>query len=228
MSNKLIYYIYAYLRSEDSNTAKAGTPYYVGKGKGKRAYDKHGQTPVPKDKSNIVIMEANLTELGAFALERRYISWYGRKSKGDGILVNFQPGGDGSSGYIHTEKVKADLSKKNSDHKWWNDGTISRFASEAPNSSFIRGRAPFNNVGQKQGTEISKNSFWVNDGTSETMIRIGELIPQNFIMGRLLSNVWGGGNKHSIGSRWFNNGVKENMCHCSPGVDYRPGRLPKI
>jgi hypothetical protein len=109
MTNKTIYYIYAYLRSEDSNTAKAGTPYYIGKGKDNRAYTKHRQTPVPKDKSNIIIMEANLTELGAFALERRYISWYGRKSKADGILVNIQDGGYGESGYKHTDLTKSKM-----------------------------------------------------------------------------------------------------------------------
>jgi hypothetical protein len=32
---------YAYIRSQDSITAKAGTPYYIGKGCGMRAFKKH-------------------------------------------------------------------------------------------------------------------------------------------------------------------------------------------
>lgn len=89
-----VYYVYAYLRSKDSPNGKAGTPYYIGKGKGKRAYKDHGSVPLPKNKNLIVMLETNLTELGAFAIERRYISWYGKKSEG-GSLVNICDGGLG-------------------------------------------------------------------------------------------------------------------------------------
>jgi hypothetical protein len=99
------FYVYAYVRQKDSKTAKAGTPWYIGKGCNDRAWVKH-HFKIPSDKSLIIIMESNLTEIGALALERRYIRWFGRKDLKTGILRNNTDGGDGISGFFFTKTHK--------------------------------------------------------------------------------------------------------------------------
>lgn len=101
------YYTYAYLRED-------GTPYYIGKGKGNRAYSKNRHRISVPTKERIIFLKKNLTEEEAFGHEIYMISILGRKDIGTGILRNLTDGGEGTSGCVLTEDHKKLLSELNS------------------------------------------------------------------------------------------------------------------
>jgi hypothetical protein len=104
----LNFYVYVYLR-------KDGTPYYVGKGKGNRAWVKHRYggkgVQLPTSKDNIKIIAKNLTEVESLLLEQKLIELFGRKDNQTGILRNETDGGDGTSGYIRSDDLKRSQSE---------------------------------------------------------------------------------------------------------------------
>ena len=96
----LLFYTYLWLRED-------GTPYYAGKGTGRRAYARHsiGNAP-PAERIFIQNFES---EEAAFFAERFLISYYGREALGTGCLRNYTEGGEGTSGLVHTPETKAKI-----------------------------------------------------------------------------------------------------------------------
>ena len=84
----MIFYTYLYLRED-------GTPYYVGKGHGRRAFRKH-RFPVPSH--DRIIVQEFLSEEDALFAECFLIALYGREDLAAGRLLNLTDGGDGVSG----------------------------------------------------------------------------------------------------------------------------------
>ena len=99
------FYVYAYLRSD-------GTPYYIGKGSGGRAWSKQRTTPAPTDSSLFHIIAHNLTEEESYLLENKLICQYGRLDIGTGILRNLNDGGKGGiRGAVRSAETKQKISE---------------------------------------------------------------------------------------------------------------------
>ena len=101
------YYTYAYLTSNR-------VPYYIGCGRGTRAY-KHSNpydAPTPA-RELIIILKSGLTQVKAWMMEEIFILMYGRKCDG-GILDNKARGGSGwGGGSPATEERKQKISEAN-------------------------------------------------------------------------------------------------------------------
>lgn len=105
MPERQSYYVYAYVRSCASERGVIGSPYYIGKGSGKRVNERHNVT-VPKNKQYVLYLAKNLSEPDAHQLEVLIIYLYGRIDLGTGCLRNFTNGGDGVSGAIVSEATR--------------------------------------------------------------------------------------------------------------------------
>ena len=95
------FYTYAYLRED-------GSPYYIGKGTGKRMHkNSHNVNRPPLERR--IYLKTGLTEEEAHQHERYMIAVLGRKDNGTGILRNLTDGGEGVSGKVTSEETKEKL-----------------------------------------------------------------------------------------------------------------------
>jgi hypothetical protein len=102
-----MFYTYLWLRED-------GTPYYVGKGKGKRGFTSRlHRVKCPNDNSRIVVQNHS-SEKEAFVAECFLINFYGRIDLKTGCLANLTEGGEGASGTVVSTETR---SKQSSAHK---------------------------------------------------------------------------------------------------------------
>lgn len=90
------FYVYFWLRYD-------GTPYYVGKGKWKKRQQRAFREGCPS--VDRIIIQDYESESEAFAAEKFFIDYFGRKDLGTGCLRNLTDGGEGVSGCIRSESV---------------------------------------------------------------------------------------------------------------------------
>jgi len=160
------YYIYAYLRSTTSKFGDIGSIYYIGKGSGKRAFEKH-RIRIPKDKNNIVFLHEGIAEKLAFRYEEELIKKYGRIDLGTGCLRNLTNGGEGASGYRHTAETRQQISNS---HK----GKTYSDAYKKNMSISKKGTIPWNKgkidiLSEETKRKIGKSSKGRNIGRKHTL-----------------------------------------------------------
>jgi len=162
MSPKLrveMFYVYLWLREDR-------TPYYVGKGKGYRAFSKHRKaTPPPKDR--IIIVKEFEDEEESYLFEEWLIQIYGRKCDG-GILINQSIGGQHSgSKYRNKSEYEEIRRKQNRDQKRTDRGKETNLRWRTANPEKVkasaarfreRNREKINEYARGEGSEKKKES----------------------------------------------------------------------
>ena len=225
-----IYYTYAYLRED-------GTPYYIGRGKGDRAFDATHRIKVPPEE-RVLFLKRNLTYTEASQHEIYMIAVLGRKDLGTGILRNLTNGGEGrpgpkpqkeiekirkaNTGKQLTAKTKAKISKSK-------QGVP---ANHTPESRLKKSQNWKQNNPNASGNAVRGKKVW-NNGVTNVY---SETSPGD---GWILGKLGEGGFKGKTHSKdqchkfsedrkkrrhWVNKEGKTKFQETCPGEDWIPGR----
>ncbi len=88
------FYVYQYIRAVNGKHGLAGSPYYVGKGSGRRAWSRRHFSKPPSDPKQIEIVCDGMNEMDALQLEMFLIHLHGRIDRETGCLWNRTDGGE--------------------------------------------------------------------------------------------------------------------------------------
>ena len=239
------FYTYAYLREDR-------TPYYIGKGSGKRIYANVGRPcGKPKDKSRIIFLKQNLTEEEAFKHEIYMIAVLGRKDLGTGILHNKSNGGQGASGLIVTDEMKKHQSqlrkgKKNPKHsenmKREKNPMFGKKRTEKEKehlSNLFKGeKSP--NYGVPKPPEVrkkiseaqlgEKNHRYGKKWTEEEKKQASEKMKGRVAPWSRRKHTEEENDKkrqQMVGRQWWNNGIEDRFLYLPPDETWNLGRLSK-
>ena len=221
------YYTYAYLREDR-------TPYYIGKGSRKRyQYRSKKDIQPPKDKSKIIFLKQNLTEEEAFKHEIYMIFVFGRKDLGTGILRNLTFGGDGISGYVHSEETRKKISK--STKEAMKSEKIRKKISEANRGKILseesKRKIGYASVGRihseesKRKMSESQKGILHSEETKRKMSESHKGKKRSIEHIQNISKAKTGEKNSNYGKKWWNNGFINNFSKECPGEDWVTGRI---
>ena len=197
-----MYYTYAYLREDR-------TPYYIGKGSGKRVYSKIRSVSIPP-KDRILILKKDLTEDEAFQHEKYMIAVFGRKDLGTGILHNKTDGGEGVSGHIYTEEQKQKITQSKLGKNFGMVGENHHMygkthTPEARRKMSEKVSGEKHPMYGKKGKEHHSYGYRHTEEARKQMSEISRIRNAN--------------------RRWWNNGLQNKFVVECPGTEWRCGRL---
>lgn len=182
------YYVYVY---RDPITQ---IPFYVGKGCGYRAFshltnssNSRVRYKIAKLKQSLLVPSIEvidcLDESHSFLLEECLIELFGRVNIGTGSLFNFTDGGEGMSGYVHSELAKTKIGNsskqrhKNGHPTWYSNISTSKIGKTKEND-VGRQKVAEKMIGNQRALSrktTPKGKIWVTDGSTSRMVYENEL-----------------------------------------------------